>query len=145
MKKELKTRAISWLKEEIRSLELAPELNGCPMNPEWAAQLEIMRTCLEAVKLSDFAEVSKQAEREYYAGFSSNTANIDREAWEPCEWCGDLGDSRYKLYAGFCMQKAADDIFEEETEKLNHCPKCGRPLTEEAWAELENRLRGTNP
>lgn len=50
MKKELKTRAISWLKEEIRSLELAPELNGCPMTPEWAEQLEIMRTCLEAVQ-----------------------------------------------------------------------------------------------
>lgn len=67
-------------------------------------------------------------------------AHIDREAWETCEWCGDLGDSRYKLYAGFCMQKAADDIYEEETEKLNYCPKCGRPLTEEAWARLEKRL-----
>lgn len=23
----------------------------------------------------------------------------------------------------------------------NYCPNCGRPLTEEAWAELERRLR----
>lgn len=45
-----KAQAIAWLKEEIRSLELAPELNGRPMTPEWAEQLEIMRTCLEAVQ-----------------------------------------------------------------------------------------------
>lgn len=45
-----KEQAVAWLKEEIRSLERAPELNGCHMTPEWAAQLEIMRTCLEAVQ-----------------------------------------------------------------------------------------------
>lgn len=45
-----KEKAISYITEEIRSLELAPELNGCPMTPEWAEQLDIMRTCLEAVQ-----------------------------------------------------------------------------------------------
>ena len=45
-----KEKAISYITEEIRSLELAPELNGCPMKPEWAEQLDIMRTCLEAVQ-----------------------------------------------------------------------------------------------
>lgn len=24
--------------------------------------------------------------------------------------------------------------------KINFCPECGRPLTEDAWAELERRL-----
>ena len=78
-------------------------------------------------------------------------AHIDREAWEPCEWCGEWigGDCRpreqdagYKLYAGYCKQVAADDFYEDETEELNYCPICGRPLTEEAWEELEKRLRG---
>lgn len=50
MNQERREKAIAWIKEEIRSLERAPELNGCPMTPEWAAQLEIMRTCLEAVQ-----------------------------------------------------------------------------------------------
>lgn len=50
MNQERREKAIAWLNDEIRSLELAPELNGCPMTPEWAAQLEIMRTCLEAVQ-----------------------------------------------------------------------------------------------
>ena len=76
---------------------------------------------------------------------------IDREAWEPCEWCGEWigGDCRpkeqdvgYKLYAGYCKQVAADDFYEDETEELNYCPICGRPMTPEAWAELEKRLRG---
>lgn len=78
-------------------------------------------------------------------------AHIDREAYEPCEWCGEWigGDCRpkeqdvgYKLYAGYCKQVAADDFYEDETEELNYCPICGRPLTDEAWAELEKRLRG---
>ena len=50
MNQERREKAIAWLTEEIRSLERAPELNGCPMTPEWAEQLEIMRTCLEAVQ-----------------------------------------------------------------------------------------------
>ena len=78
-------------------------------------------------------------------------AHIDREAWEPCEWCGEwIGgdcspreqDAGYKLYAGYCKQVAADDFYEDETEELNYCPICGRPLTEEAWAEMEKRMRG---
>lgn len=78
-------------------------------------------------------------------------AHIDREAWEPCEWCGEwLGgdcrpreqDAGYKLYAGYCKQVAADDFYENETEELNYCPICGRPFTQKAWAELEKRLRG---
>lgn len=78
-----------------------------------------------------------------------DTALIDREKWEPCEFCGEwmAGDCRpkeqdagYKLYAGYCKQVAADDFFEDETEELNYCPICGRPLTPEAWEELERRM-----
>lgn len=50
MNKERREKAIAWIKDEIRSLELAPTLNGCPMTQEWAEQLEIMRTCLKAVQ-----------------------------------------------------------------------------------------------
>ncbi|NCE63703.1 hypothetical protein D1159_03695 [Pseudoflavonifractor sp. 524-17] len=33
-----------------------------------------------------------------------------------------------------------DAQFGWEGVKINYCPFCGRPLTEEAWAELERRI-----
>lgn len=49
MTPEKRKTAIKWLQEEIRSLRLAPKINGC--GPEnWADLLEIMETCLEAVR-----------------------------------------------------------------------------------------------
>lgn len=49
MTNEKRETAIKWLQNEIRSLRLAPTINGC--GPEnWADLLEIMETCLEAVR-----------------------------------------------------------------------------------------------
>lgn len=50
-------------------------------------------------------------------------AHINREAREPCECCRSA-----KFMNGKMMYK--------------FCQSCGRPLTEEAWAELEKRVRG---
>ena len=50
----------------------------------------------------------------------SRAAYIDREAWEPCSEC------------------AANHFMMGD----KYCCECGRPLTEEAWAELEKRVRG---
>ena len=51
MTPEKRESAIAWLNDEIRSLRLAPTINGCDMKPEWAEQYDIMQTCLEAVKV----------------------------------------------------------------------------------------------
>ena len=49
MTPEKRETAIKWLEDEIRSIRMAPKINGC--GPEnWADQLEVMETCLEAVK-----------------------------------------------------------------------------------------------
>lgn len=66
-------------------------------------------------------------------------AHIDREAWEPCQRCSSK-----------CLTCAVNETkkctsCKEGSNYLplyKFCPKCGRPLTEEAWAELEKRLRG---
>lgn len=144
MTPEKRETAIKWLQNEIRSLRLAPTINGC--GPEnWADLLEIMETCLEAVR-------------------AYPPAHIDREAWEkPCNMCGGkttlyqhtnttklfmntFGNAATLVtectacppYADCCMK----DISANSAFKINFCPECGRPLTEEAWAELEKRLRG---
>lgn len=59
-------------------------------------------------------------------------AHIDRSKWEKCELCS-LTDG-----------KPASRLILAETcnGEAKYCPRCGRPLTEEAWAELERRLRG---
>ena len=75
---------------------------------------------------------------------------LDRSAWEPCEFCGYTEYPEKKLYpkdgylfyAGYTKQYAVDSFHEEETEDVKFCPRCGRPLTEEAWAELERRVCG---
>lgn len=91
------------------------------------------------------------------------SGNIDMESWKPCGMCG-YGKTLYqhthntKLfinhfgetamlvtecmscppYANCCMKGiSANSEF-----KINFCPACGRPLTPEAWDELEKRLRG---
>ena len=58
MTSEKREKAIKYLTEEIRSLRMAPQINGC--GPEnWEEQLEIMETCLEAVRSAHFAEAGK--------------------------------------------------------------------------------------
>lgn len=144
MTPEKREAAIKWLTDEIRSLRMAPSINGC--GPEnWAEQLEVMETCLEAVR-----------------GYSP--AHIDRKAWEkPCNMCrgektlyqhtnstklfmNTFGEAATLVtecmacppYADCCMKGvSANSAF-----KINFCPECGRPLTQEARAMLEKRLRG---
>lgn len=67
-------------------------------------------------------------------------AHIDREAWSPCELCR----GKHLQTVGFDdrIYLCGGNSKPPENEKFRFCPKCGRPLTEDAWAELENRLRG---
>ena len=56
---EKRESAIKWLEWEIRSLKRAPEINGCGPEP-WAEQLEIMETCMEAVKAYPTAHIGRE-------------------------------------------------------------------------------------
>ena len=121
MTNEKRETAIKWLQNEIRSLRLAPTINGC--GPEnWADLLEIMEICLETVR-------------------SYPPAHIDREAWKPCEYCN--GAKYVYGQASAVVPNGDKGQIEKEVEgDFDYCPECGRPLTPEAWAELEKRLRG---
>lgn len=99
---------------------------------------------------------------ESWLAYAYPPAHIDREAWEkPCNMCGGkttlyqhtnttklfmntFGNAATLVtectacppYADCCMK----DISANSAFKINFCPECGRPLTEEAWAELEKRI-----
>lgn len=95
--------------------------------------------------------------------YSYPPAHIDRSKWKPCEFCNGktvlyqytnstklfvntFGGAATLVtecndcppYADCCMK----DISANSAFRIKFCPECGRPLTEEAWAELERRLRG---
>lgn len=53
-------------------------------------------------------------------------ATLDRSRWEGCNWC-----------IWFCPGVTGDPHW-----YYRFCPICGRPLIEEAWAELERRING---
>lgn len=213
MTSEKREKAIKYLTEEIRSLRMAPEINGCPMTPEWAEQLEIMETCLEAVRSTHFADAGKMQPlnfeqlwkmdgqpvrivcdeaakettpgfeplemivlveyiktagcvilrnniggvSEYYSdeelqqdgltAYAYHPAHIDREAWTECDRCKGK-ENALDQFRSHDFQIDGSEIYFHDTEngwegeEIHFCPWCGRPLTEEAWDELEKRLRG---
>lgn len=240
MTSDKREKAIKYLTEEIRSLRMAPQINGC--GPEnWEEQLEIMETCLEAVRNCDevairsqytarsvmesevmrrpfvrditkvcecacvdgnhYVEVNKmvpltleqlrgmdgqpvwckslingksewaiirivEMSKTWFialAGASQGfgdkdtygktwlahaypPAHIDREAWT-AEWrelhgdklvgFDDCGDDVYRHY----HYSVCTSCGKGSAVKSNFCPKCGKAMTPEAWAELEKRVR----
>lgn len=76
---------------------------------------------------------------------------IKTEAWEPCEVCMEQDDPCLKdncfrksgRVCGYNCDKLARYMNNaKRIHDANFCPHCGRPLTPEAWAILERRLRG---
>lgn len=67
---------------------------------------------------------------------------IDRTKWEPCELCAskvlkEVGIRDWYGYRIF-LRCGIGEI--DENERFQFCPKCGRPLTEKAWKELERKV-----
>lgn len=76
--------------------------------------------------------------------YSYPPAHIDRSKWEACDHCKKAcWNCNHNLFAVKEMTKCDDCVNQSKWEFLayqNYCPKCGRPLTEEAWVELERRV-----
>lgn len=82
-----------------------------------------------------------------WLAYSYPPAHIDRSKWKPCEHCKSAEYPPQK-FGAHQFPVVGNEIYFYDTEygwegeEIKHCPWCGRPLTEEAWAELERRLRG---
>lgn len=84
---------------------------------------------------------------ETWIAYAYPPTHIDREAWKPCERCKPK-EKPLDRFIGHEFQIDGSEIYYHDTddgwegEEIKFCPWCGRPLTEEAWDELEKRLRG---
>lgn len=72
-------------------------------------------------------------------------AHIDRSKWEECKYCKTCWTCKSMVSPSRAINTkcfSCENLSNHEP--LNFCPHCGRPLTEEAWVELERRLKGEN-
>lgn len=107
MTPEKRSVAIKWLQEEIRSLHLAPKINGC--GPEnWADLLEVMETCLEAVRGHDNKPLTMEQllKIDSQPVWVEDLKNHDRSAWRLIYW--DRGKCLVliaKSYDGYILEE----------------------------------------
>lgn len=84
-----------------------------------------------------------------YREYHEQNTRLNREAWGPCKYCGkgrkDFGLDGCGDGIGIVIGESVAAIESDSWGFLvNFCPKCGRPLTEEAWEMLEKRIGGVD-
>ena len=73
-----------------------------------------------------------------WACYAYPPAHIDREAWKSCKLC-----EKYKVFQFNAWEKPEMSLGNIDCMGTSlFCPHCGRPLTKDAWAELEKRMGG---
>lgn len=72
-----------------------------------------------------------------WLAYAYQPAHIDREAWTGC-----VCNSGKKNCCTCVSMECHTCIGESKYKQGRYCSSCGRPLTDEAWAEMEKRLMG---
>lgn len=103
------------IREAVEQLEAMGPAAGKPMT------LEQLRDVAHGkIKDSTLQHICDRANE-----IASPPAHIDREKWKTCYTC-----------------RLIERAKETWGRKYKICPNCGRPMTEDAWAEYEKMLRG---
>lgn len=150
---------------EPLTIEQLRKMDGMPVSLVFDFELEPMIALVEYSEDDDCITMTNNlgGRSEFYSdeelresgikAYAYHPAHIDLEAWEPCELCCRLGevdpcykDGCFKENAPKCDFRCDKFLdWRADTKKLAgamFCPKCGRPLTPEARAMLDMRLRG---
>ena len=112
---------------------------------EWALVASSSEYSVSFVRVAVSGRMEKRCSdyRKTWLAYPYPLPHIDREAWEPCESCNTCENCRnkndYNPYEGM-LGLCAQCYKKSEFDPFKFCKECGRPLTEEAWAELERRL-----
>ena len=130
--------------EQLREMDgqpvwmvLVDDTNSC----EWMIVCAKGKCCEGKTYIVDFSNIGN-----LWLAYAYQPAYIDREVWNYCEACKP--NCYNCLYQNAWDTNGKPDKCKKCVNFSNHvadekfCEKCGRPLTPEAWAELEKRLRG---
>lgn len=150
-----------WLAEQISYLEhIKANRDKFAWDPEYDLQLSAFRLALE--RLEPVGPLTLEQLREVPHGkikdctlqsicdraneIAFNPANIDRKAWKPCSEscrknCMNCDHNADELFGDADYCKDCHRCSKWETSVHKYCERCGRPRSEEAWADLEKRLR----
>lgn len=85
-----------------------------------------MRKCIRCVNIYTTIRAQK------------SPIKLDRSKWEGCYTCNNIPG----IMLGKITLCIRNRIITTKEHEFKFCPECGRPLTEEAWAELERRIGG---
>lgn len=95
----------------------------------------------EGVPLFTFSDGSQVSAVDWYeevgAAYAYHPTHIDREAWTGC-----ICNTKSKSCCTCVSLRCQFCIGESEYKRGKYCSACGRPLTEDGWAELEKRVMG---
>lgn len=125
--------------EQLREMDgkaVWVENKSNPYLNDWGIMLE--NICSAYYGIFDVEEYGKT-----WLAYAYPLAHIDREAWKSCKACTGCASCRHSLASGSDSKSACfwcDN--HNKYRPRSFCPECGRPLTEEAWEELEKRVRG---
>ena len=101
---------------------------------EASIKLKAGETRERVLTVRENADGLKISAQDIYA--PPKNAYIDREQWSPCSRC-KYEEEEIRIY----YPAEFDGGMAYEYGEAKFCPECGRPLTEGAWVELENKLK----
>ena len=120
MKIEKVIKQLESIADHVCSMAASPDADDI-----WKEDIDALEFALTALR-------SMQEARE--------TFQIDRNEWT-AEWI--YPENEWNLPR--CSKCGCNSKDATYGHKNNFCPKCGRAMTEEAWAELERRLKMPEP
>ncbi len=84
-------KAIKFAENEIKSLELAPEINGCEMTEWWKEQIEVWKNAISALEKQIPKKVVKHNGSELYHCPNCDTYFLG-SGFKHCTDCGQALD-----------------------------------------------------
>ena len=133
--------------DQLREMEGKPAwivpVNDKDWEPHWAVMDHRIFSAYSKTERGKMYFLYEDSYGDRWIAYAYHPAHIDREAWEPCyvcksKQCFNCWNDDLSMNTEPCRSC----IGNEWRAKYKFCPECGRPMTEEAWAMLEKRLRG---